>query len=120
MPAESPAPTRTDIRSVYDQRRATERRACGLPVTVGTPAGDIRARLTDVSANGLAFRSDSLMMLRPGQKLRIGHPQFGEVSCIVRWATPPRYGVEITASGTALAHFMAFYDMLVPEPGDEP
>lgn len=120
MPADSPDPTRTDIRSTPDGRRRAERRACSLPVMVGTPDGEFRARLTDVSENGVAFRSDSVVVLRPGQRLRVSHPQFGEVACIVRWATPPRYGAEITASGTALAHFKAFHDMLVPDTGDEP
>ncbi len=120
MPAERPDPTRTDIRSIHDSRRRTERRACSLPVMVGTPDGEFRARLTDVSENGVAFRSDSLFVVRPGQRLRIANPQFGEVSCIVRWATPPRYGAEITASGTALAHFKSFHDTLAPDSGDEP
>ena len=118
MPAESHGLRRAEICSALDQRRLFSRRSCSLRVLLGTPAGEVWARLTDVSEGGLGFTSDSLVMLRPGQRVLINHQKVGAVSCVVRWAIPPRYGAEVTATGTTLVRLKAFYDTLAPAPGD--
>ena len=118
MPAESYGLRRTEICSALDQRRRFARRPCSLRILLGTPGGEVWARLTDVSEGGLGFTSDSLVMLRPGQRVLINHQMVGAVSCVVRWAIPPRYGAEVTASGSPLARLKTFYDTLAPAPGD--
>ena len=118
MPAESHGLRRVEICSAIDQRRRFARRPCSLRVLLGMPGGEVWARLTDVSEGGLGFTSDSLVMLRPGLRVLISHQQFGAISCVVRWTIPPRYGAEVTASGSALARLKTFYDTLPPAPGD--
>ena len=118
MPAESHGLHRAETFSALDQRRRFARRRCSLRVLLGTPGGEVWARLTDMSEGGLGFTSDSLLMLRPGQRVLINHQKVGAVCCVVRWAIPPRYGAEVTASGSALARLKAFYDALAPDPGD--
>lgn len=112
MPAEHPGLATPPAHRVFELRRRSERRSTSLAAVIVTSDGEVHARLTDVSAGGLGLRVDHLAMLRPGQHLRVTCPQFGEVTCIIRWAIPPRYGAEVTSRGHELARLRHFYDTL--------
>lgn len=120
MPAESFGVEPSTVRPATDLRRRSERRSCRLDVTLRTPGGDCQALLLDISAEGIGIRVDALMRLRPGTPVSLVAPPLGDVSCIVRWAMPPRYGAEFTAAATALAGVRSFYDSLPSAAGEMP
>lgn len=105
-------------RPAFDQRRRSERRRCDLDVVVRAGAGDLSARLLDVSADGFGLRIATLMALKPGARLLVIHPRLGEVPCALRWAMHPRYGAEFTAGRHARGRVHAFYDSLPPAAGE--
>jgi hypothetical protein len=117
MPAETPGVEST-IRPGFDHRRRSERRACDLDVVVRTGSGELPARLLDVSAGGLGLHIATLMALKPGARLLVIHPRFGEVPCVLRWAMHPRYGAECLAGSHAQGRVHAFYDALPRGPGE--
>lgn len=118
MPADSSCALPAAVRPALDRRRRSERRACALRVTLRTSDGDVSATLRDLSAEGIGFRAETIMALRPGMRFTLVHPQLGEAPCILRWATHPLYGAEFPAGHQPLARVHAVYDGLPPAPGD--
>ena len=104
----------TSLSPALDQRRRSERRSCRLRVGLITPFGMFHARLEDISEGGVGFALDTMLMLKPGERLTLAHEALGEVPCIVRWCLHPRYGAEFVAGGSALAGVRALYDSLPP------
>jgi hypothetical protein len=117
MPAESCGAEHATARSALDPRRRSDRRPCRLDVTIRTPVGDCPALLLDLSEGGAGIRVDPVIRLRPGTPISITAPVLGDISCIVRWAIPPRYGAEFTVASHGLARVRSFYDTLAPAPG---
>ncbi|WP_421695387.1 PilZ domain-containing protein [Aestuariivirga sp.] len=99
-------------------RRRSERRSCDLAVRLITGNGVGRARLRDISAEGAGFAADIILALRPGDKLTIEHDQLGSIPGIVRWAAPPRYGVEFQSGGQPMTRLNTYLDALRPPPGE--
>lgn len=118
MPAEPPRVVPSASHPALDQRRRSERRACSLAVTLRTGDGDYLARLLDLSAEGVGLRINTLSPLKAGTRLTLAHPELGEVPCVLRWCTHPRYGAEFEAAGRGLTRIRAVYDSLPPGPGD--
>ena len=120
MPAKPPGAVHQAPPPPPDKRRGWERRACALAVSMRTPGGDYAARLIDFSPGGIGVRIDALTPLRLGTRLLLVHPALGEVPCVLRWSTHPRYGAEFQAGSHALARIRALYDSLPPVPATGP
>ncbi|PZF76269.1 hypothetical protein DK847_13815 [Aestuariivirga litoralis] len=118
MPAEPPRAVPSASHPALDQRRRSERRACSLAVSLRGGSGTYLARLTDLSADGIGMRIDTLAPLKPGTSLTLTHPELGEVPCLLRWSMHPRYGAEFQATTRVLARIRAYYDSLPPGPGE--
>lgn len=97
---------------VLDQRRRSERRACNLHATIVTRHGEIRGRIDNLSAGGAGISTDPVVSLWPGESFLLRSEQLGEIPCIVRWATHPRFGAEFAVTGQALAAAFQVYDQL--------
>ena len=117
MPPDGAGTERIRPSPVFNSRRRSERRSCDLPVVIHTPHGDLRGRLTDISAEGAGFTVSMVFGLRPGEAVSIGHAGMGSIQCTLRWAAPPRYGAELTAGKLPVA-FADFYDALPRPPGE--
>lgn len=116
MPADSSRPLRAINHPAFDQRRRSERRACALTAVIDTGRGAASARITDLSACGIGFVLDTVLALRPGERMLMRHDQLGSVPCVIRWVMHPRYGAEFDAGGKLLAQINAFYDSLPHHP----
>lgn len=105
-------------RPAFDQRRRSERRLCNLDVVVRADGAEFPAFILDISDGGFGLRIATLMTLKPGARLLVIHPEFGEVPCALRWTMPPRYGAEFTGRRSARDRVHAFYDGLPPAAGE--
>ncbi|MFN4141257.1 PilZ domain-containing protein [Aestuariivirga sp.] len=109
--------TRLKTAPTFDLRPRLERRTCDLAARIATVHGEAHARILNISAGGIGFTTDPVLMLKPGEAFIIRHDRLGDVRCQLRWALHPRYGAEFDAAGKASGAVHAFYDSLPPEPG---
>lgn len=100
----------------FDHRQ-TERRDCDLAAAVTTGHGESRARIVNISGGGLSFTIDTMLRLRPGERVTIRQDMLGEVRCIVHWTLHPRYGAAFEPPGRMPPGARAVYDSLGPSRG---
>jgi hypothetical protein len=118
MPADSSEMEHRAAVGMSLRHSRSARRDCCLDVNLETPQGSTRAMLRNISAGGIGFTLDSFMFLKPGDQLFASHALLGRLACCVRWAIHPRYGAEFTGSAQTRSSAIAFYDTLVPSPGE--
>jgi len=100
----------------FDNRHS-DRRECNLAAAVTTGHGERRARIVNISGGGLSFAIDTMLGLRPGERIMIRQEMLGEVRCIVRWTLHPRYGAAYEPPGTIPPGARAIYDSHGPSRG---
>lgn len=118
MPAASNGPPHHLTDGLRLQRLRAERRQCSLAIAIETPHGKAGATLRNISAGGIGFETDPILLLRPGDHVLASHPAIGRIACVVRWAIHPRYGAEFIGSQLGRSTALAFYDSLPPAPGE--
>lgn len=94
-----------------DQRRR-DRRDCSLRAIITTVHGESGARIINISEGGLGFTIDPMLALKPGEKVTLRQQVLGEVRCIIRWTTHPRYGAEFEPPGRTPPGARTLYDSL--------
>jgi hypothetical protein len=99
-----------------DQRRR-DRRDCSLMAIITTVHGESGARIINISEGGLGFTIDPMLALKPGEKVTLRQQLLGEVRCIIRWTTHPRYGAEFDPPGRTPPGARTLYDSLAPSAG---
>lgn len=96
-----------------DHRRR-DRRDCNLQAALTSTHGEWSARIINISAGGLGFTIDPMLALKPGERITLRQRDLGEVRCIVRWSTHPRYGAEFDPPGRTPPGASALFDSLGP------
>lgn len=97
----------------FDHRHS-ERRDCDLAAAVTTGHGESRARIINISGGGLSFTIDTMLRLRPGERITMRQQLLGDVRCIVRWTIHPRYGAAFEPDEKMPPGVRVIYDSLDP------
>jgi hypothetical protein len=95
--------------------RHSERRDCDLAAALNTLHGESRARIVNISGGGLSFTIDTMLRLKPGERITMRQQLLGEVRCIVRWTVHPRYGAAFEPDEKMPPGVRTFYDSLGPQ-----
>lgn len=104
------------VQWLHDRR--AERRACHIPTVIVTAYGETGAIILNISEGGLELRFDSIMTMRPGERIGVRQDILGEVRCTVRWGLHPRYGVRFDQSGGTPPGAQRLYDSLFNQSAD--
>ena len=104
-----------DERTQISERRREERRQCCLVGKIRAAFGELPCTIIDVSPHGLRIAITATEDLKPGDGVTISTAEFGAVVGAIRWATHPRYGVELAQSAELPAPLLRFYNSLSAE-----
>lgn len=98
----------------HDHKSRAERRACHVWARVTVGGRDAQCVVQNISEGGAGLSLDSIIRLSTGQRVLLSLKELGDLPCIVRWAAPPRYGVEFDGLGRQSQAVRDFYDQLTP------
>ena len=102
-------------RTRITERRREERRQCSLVGKIRAAFGELPCTIVDVSPHGLRIAITATEDLKPGDGVTITTAEFGAVVGAIRWATHPRFGVELAKSAEPPAPLLQFYNSLSAE-----
>ncbi|MEW9616389.1 PilZ domain-containing protein [Shinella sp. S4-D37] len=89
--------------------RANNRSNVRIFATVRVMHQATRARVIDLSPNGMAFDVEKPIQAMPGQMVTVESEELGRLGGTVRWYSNGRLGIEYKLSTNALAQIASYF-----------